>query len=138
MSQEHVELLGQALSAAPADPGPLFAILDEEVEWDYVGAFPESKTYRGPDAVREFFLEWSGAFDDFDLEAEEMIDAGDFVLALLHQWGHGKESGAQVENRTWQVFTFRGGKVIHCRGYGTKREALKAAGLSEQDARTDP
>jgi ketosteroid isomerase-like protein len=111
----------------------LFASLDEEVEWDYVGAFPESKTYRGPDAVREFFLEWSGAFDDFDLEAEEMIDAGDSVLALLHQWGHGKESGAQVENRTWQVFTFRRGKVIHCRGYGTKREALKAVGLSEQD-----
>jgi hypothetical protein len=56
MSQENVEKLRLALAAAPADPGPLFALLDEDVEWDYVGAFPESKTYYGPDEVRDFFL----------------------------------------------------------------------------------
>jgi ketosteroid isomerase-like protein len=131
MSQANVEILRRALASAPTDPEALFAILDEKVEWDYVGAFPESATYHGPDAVRTFFYEWAGAFDDFGIETEEMIDADDSVVVLLRQWGRGKETGAQVENRTWQVFTFRHGKVIHCGGYSTKPEAFKAAGLGE-------
>ena len=57
-----------------------------------------------------------------------MIDAGNCVVVLLRQWGRGKETGAQVENRTWQVFTFRDGKIVHCRGYATQAEALEAAG----------
>lgn|SRR5262245_2382267 len=127
MSQENVEIVTRALAAAPADPAALFSILDEQVEWDYVGAFPESVTYHGPGEVREFFGQWSAAFDDFGFEAEEVLDAGDSVLVLLHQWGRGKDTGAEVESRTWQVFTLRGGKVVHCRGYDTKADALEAA-----------
>ena len=129
MSQGNVEILRRALASAPADPEPLFAILDENCEWDYVGAFPESATYHGPDAVREFFHQWAGAFDNFGFDAEEVFDASDSIVVRLRQWGRGKETGAQVENRTWQVFTFRDGKVIHCGGYATRAEAFKAAGL---------
>jgi ketosteroid isomerase-like protein len=134
MSQENVEIVRRALAAARADPEALFSILDEQVDWDYVGAFPEVVTYHGPEAVRGFFVEWSGAFDDFGFEAEEILDAGDFVLVLLHQWGRGKETGARVENRTWQVFRMHGGKVVHCHGYDTKAEALKAARRAGRDA----
>jgi ketosteroid isomerase-like protein len=126
MSQEDLDTLRRALGS---DPGALVAILDDEVEWDYVGAFPEAVTYRGPQAVGEFLREWAAGFEDFGFEADETIDAGDSVLVCLHQWGRGKETGAQVESRTWQVFTFRGGKVIRCRGYATKAEAFEASGL---------
>ncbi len=105
MSPSNVEILRRAFpDSAPADMEALLAILDEHVEWDYVGAFPEAVTYHGPEEVREFLRQWSGAFDDFGVEAEEAIDAGDSVVVLLHQWGHGKETGAEVESRTWQVF----------------------------------
>jgi ketosteroid isomerase-like protein len=130
MSHENLEILRRALpDSAPADVEALFAILDEDVEWDYVGAFPEVVTYHGPQEVRAFLGQWAEAFDDFGFEAEEAVDAGDRVAVLLHQWGRGKETGAQVESRTWQVFTFRGGKVVQCRGYATKGEAFEAAGL---------
>ena len=102
-------------------------MLDENVEWDYVGAFPEIVTYHGPDEVREFLAQWSGAFEDFGFQAEEARDAGDSIVFCLHQWGRGKETGAEVESRTWQVMTFRRGKVVHCRGYDSKAEALEAA-----------
>jgi ketosteroid isomerase-like protein len=129
VSQDNVEKLRRALpDSAPADVEALFAILDEKVEWDYVGAFPEEVTYHGPAEVREFLGQWAAGFDDFGFEADEAIDAGDSVVVHLHQWGRGKETGAQVESRTWQVFTFRGGKVVHCRGYATKAEAFEAAG----------
>jgi ketosteroid isomerase-like protein len=133
MSRENVEILRRALpESAPANVAALFEILDENVEWDYVGAFPEGlTTYHGPAEVQEFLAQWAGAFDDFGFEAEEMIDAGDAVLIRLHQWGRGKDTGAQVDSRTWQLFTFRDAKIAHCRGYATKAEALEAAGLSE-------
>jgi ketosteroid isomerase-like protein len=127
MAQENLEALQGALDAAPANPEPLFAILADDVEWDYVGAFPESQTYRGPDAVRGFFQQWSGAFDEFGMEVEDMIDAGESVVVLLHQWGRGKDTGVPVENRTWQVFDFRAGKIVHCAGYEAKADALAAA-----------
>jgi ketosteroid isomerase-like protein len=133
MSANNLEMLRQALpESAPANVDALFAILDENVEWDYVGAFPEGMTtYHGPSEVREFLRQWAEAFEDFGFQAEEAIDAGDAVVVRLHQWGRGKETGAPVESRTWQVFTFREGKVVHCRGYESKTEALEAAGLSE-------
>jgi ketosteroid isomerase-like protein len=126
----NVQILREVLpESGPANPEALLAILDENVEWDYVGAFPEVVTYHGPEAVRAFLGEWAAAFDGFGFEAEEVIDAGDHVVVHLHQWGHGKETGAQVESRTWQVFTFRDGRIVHCRGYATKPEAFEAAGL---------
>jgi len=131
MSRENVEALDRALASAATDPSALFAMLDEEVEWDYVGAFPESTTYHGPGQVREFFGAWTGAFDDFGIAAEELIDAGDSVVVRLRQWGRGKGTGASVENLTWQVLTFRDGKIVRCRGYDDRAEALEAAGLGE-------
>lgn len=128
MSSQNLEILSRALPVSgPADVEALFSILDENVEWDYVGAFPEVVTYHGPDEVREFLGQWASAFDGFGFEAEEAIDAGDSVVILLHQWGHGKDTGARVESRTWQVFTFRNGRIVHCRGYETKPQALEAA-----------
>ena len=127
-----METLRRALpESGPADLEALLEMLDDEVEWDYVGSFPEVITYRGPAEVREFLREWAGAFDDFGIEGEEAVDGGDRVAMCVHQWGRGKETGAPVDSRVWQVFTFRGGKVIHCHGYATKREALEAVGLSE-------
>jgi ketosteroid isomerase-like protein len=129
MTKRNVEMISAALAAAPEDPEPLFALLDEQVAWDYVGAFPESATYHGPDEVRAFFGQWAGAFDDFGVEAEEVTDAGDYVVVRMRQQGRGKETGALVENRVWQVFTFRNGKVVRCRGFQTEADAFAAAGL---------
>jgi ketosteroid isomerase-like protein len=126
MAQRDLENLQRALSS---DPAALLALLDDEVEWDYVGAFPEAGTYHGPREVGEFLRQWAEGFDDFGFEADETIDAGDSVVVCLHQWGRGRATGVQVESRSWQVFDFRDGKVIRCRGYATKAEAFSSLGL---------
>ena len=109
----------------------LLDMLAEDVEWDYVGAFPEVVTYHGPEEVREFLRGWAGAFDNFNVEAEDAIDAGDRVAVCVHQSGRGKDTGASVDNRVWQVFTFRDGEIVHCHGYATRAEAVAASGLEE-------
>jgi hypothetical protein len=40
-----------------------------------------------------------------------------------------------VEWPLWNVYTIRNGLVIRIQAFETKGDALKAAGLSEQDAR---
>ena len=107
MSQENVQIVRRAIDAdirRHGDVEALLAILDEQVEWDYVEAFPEAVTYRGPEAVGEFLRQWAGGVDDFGFEAEgEAIDVGDSVVICLHQWGRGKETGAedQEPNMAW-------------------------------------
>ncbi len=133
MSQENVEsLIHAAFDQAPENPEPFFALLDEKIEWDMAGgaSLVERKVY-GPQAVREFFRSWSGTFEDWGYEMQEIIDAGASVFVSVRQWGRGKGSGVPVEYRFFQVWTFKNGKVIRFQGFRDKAEALEAAGLSE-------
>jgi ketosteroid isomerase-like protein len=129
MSEENVEALKRALSAPIDKPEDFLAILDEEIVWD-PGDFPGGKVY-GRDAVREFFRQWIGAFDDFRYEADEYIDEGNAVFVHMRQWGRGKGSGATTETEFWQVWLFFEGKVVRFVQKPNRREALEAAGLSE-------
>jgi uncharacterized protein len=131
MSQENVNLVVGAVEAGRQDPEAFFFILDPEVEWDVSERFPDARTYHGPEGVREFYRRWIGTFDDFGYEIEEVIDAGDSVIVVLHQWGRGKGSGVMVDNRFWMVWTVRHGKVVRYRHFSERGRALEAAGLSE-------
>jgi ketosteroid isomerase-like protein len=65
-------------------------------------------------------------------EPEELIDAGDKVFAFIRTSGRGKASGAQVEARVANVWTFRDGKPVEFTYFGEDRAAaLEAVGLSE-------
>ena len=127
MSDQRVERVRRALAAAPGDLRPLLALVADDAEWNYVGAFPEVRTARGPDEVREFLQSWASAFDDFGLEAEEVREQGDAVVVRLRQWGTGKDTGIRVENLTWQVMRFREGKIVSCHGYEQEADALRVA-----------
>jgi ketosteroid isomerase-like protein len=132
MSQENVSTVLEALEVARDDPEAFFAIFDQGVEWDMSGAgLPDTQTYYGPEGVREFFRRWIGPFDDFGYTAEEVIDAGDSVIVLLHQWGRGKGSRVAVDSRFWQVWTLRRGKVVRYQNFPERSDALEAAGLRE-------
>jgi ketosteroid isomerase-like protein len=132
MSQENVEILKHSFEEAPEDPEPFFAMFDENVEWDMSGGpFPIQKKVYGPEAVGEFFRIRAGTFDDWDFEAEEVIDAESSVFVCFHQWGRGKGSGIPVENRFFTVFTFERGKVIRYPAFMDRADALEAAGLRE-------
>jgi ketosteroid isomerase-like protein len=132
MSQENVEIVKRMHGQAHDDPEAFFDLLDDEVEWHVSVDFrPEGGIYRGPDGVREFFRTWVGAFEGWGWEADEYLDAGESVVIRMHQWGSGKGSGATVEQRFWEVWTFRNGKVIRRSDHFDKAEALEAAGLRE-------
>ena len=70
-------------------------------------------------------------FDGFWMKPVELIDAGgDTVVAVERYGGRAKLSGIETDQTEAELFTIRGGKIARCREYGTRDEALEAAGLS--------
>ena len=78
-----------------------------------------------------YIQRWEEPWDDYQLEAEEFIDAGDRVVVTIHFKGRGKGSGIEVDARSHQVHSLRHGKLVRMDEYLDRTEALEAAGLPE-------
>ena len=87
--------------------------------------------YHGHEGVRQFWRESLSAFGEFNFEVEELIDAGDQVLAVIREREVGRASGAPVETTHLAVYTLADGKVIQMQLFDDRQQALEAAGLSE-------
>lgn len=91
--------------------------------------FPESGAYRGPEEIRGYMRGFLAPWKHAVIAAESFIAEGDIVVVGVHQQATGKGSGAPVEFRYFQVWTFRGGTVLRIESIRERSEALKAAGL---------
>lgn len=72
------------------------------------------------------FLE---ASTEVTIEADDLEEAGDSVVAAVIQSGAGQESGANTEFGYFHVWSFRGGKVIRLENFREGSVARQAAGL---------
>jgi ketosteroid isomerase-like protein len=92
--------------------------------------FPEAGSYQGLAGFANYMHIFLDAWEKVTIEAEELIDAGDSVVAAVLQTGIGKGSGASTELRFFQVWTFREGKVIRLEVIRDRDAAFEAAGTS--------
>jgi ketosteroid isomerase-like protein len=134
MSQENVEVVKVAYEAFAR--GGLDRFVDhfsDDVDYRTVeGAPDDSGPIHGKDAVRAWLQDWIDTFDEFWFEPVELIDAGaDTVVAVERFGGRAKLSGVETDQTEAVVYSIRDGKLARCREYATRREAVKAAGLSE-------
>ena len=90
----------------------------------------EATEYRGHDGVREMLGDLYEAFDTIHIEASEIRDLGDRLVAIGRTRARGKASGVETETPLAFVAEFKNGKAISIRGYLDPREAFEAAGLS--------
>jgi ketosteroid isomerase-like protein len=65
---------------------------------------------------------------------KSLHDAGDQVVAILHQRGRSKASGMLLEMSLAQVFTMRDGLQTRMEMYSDVTEAMRAAGLPEESS----
>ncbi len=93
--------------------------------------FPDAGTYLGPERVAEYMRGFLEPWTRLTIEAEEITDAGDSVVAAVCQRGVGSGSGASTEFRYFQVWTFRGRKVIRFENFRKRAEAVEATRLRE-------
>jgi uncharacterized protein len=133
MSEENVEIVRRSYEAY--DRGGLDAIAEfwhPDINWRAAeGALDDVGLMEGPDALRHYVEQWEDTFETIRAEVEELVDAGDQVVAVVRGIGRMKESEAEVDLRYAIVFSVREGKIAAGREYFTREEALEAAGLSE-------
>ena len=111
-----------------------WAMLDDHVVWDLRGrrGVPDlDSVYVGRDAVIQATRRYWGAWDEYSVEAHEILDAGPAVVVILRERGRGKGSGAPFESDHPQLWTFRGDRIVRWESFQTRADALEAAGLRE-------
>ena len=115
------------------DVEAFWAMLDEQVVWDVRGlpGLDIADVSVGREQVIKGSRHYWGTWADYSVEAEEIIDSGSSVFVLLRERGRGKASGAPVDRRQFQVWTFRRGRIVRWESFQSRAEALDAAGLSE-------
>jgi uncharacterized protein len=133
MSQENVELVRHFFAAHDRDgPDGLAEFWHPDINWRAAeGALDDVGLMEGPDAMRDYYRQWEETFEEIRAEVEELIDAGDQVVALVRAIGRMKDSDAEIDIRYAIVFTIRDGKIAQGREYFTREQALEAAGLEE-------
>ena len=129
MSEENLELVRRGVS----DVDFFWSMLDEYVVWDLRGwpTVDLDPVHVGRDAVIKASRHYWGTWDDYSVEADELIDAGPSVVVILRERGRGKGSGAPFEQQHPQLWTFRGGRIIRWESFKSRAQALEAAGLTE-------
>ena len=131
MSQENVEIIRRGYQHFRETVDFQEAILHPDFVWDMstFRDWPEQRTYQGLEGARAFIRDWVEAWDDWDVEVESLLDAGDEVVAIVHQHGRSKATGLPVDMHFGQVWTIRDGKQFRMEMYASPEEALEAVGL---------
>jgi ketosteroid isomerase-like protein len=138
MSQENVEVVRKVYAAwTCGDPSEAFEHLDPEVVWEAIEDAPDAGTYRKHSGVKRYMDDWLQDFEMLGFEFRRSIDAEGRLVMEQRGTTKGKGSGLTTVINYAAVYTFRLGKVLTVKEYGTYEQALEAVGLSEQDAHAD-
>jgi ketosteroid isomerase-like protein len=131
MSEENVAIVRRIYDAyAAGDFETAFELIDPAVEFDGT-VRPEGGMYYGHPGLAEALRTWTGTWESWRLELEQVVDADPHVVAIERQSGRGKGSGLRWAEETATLFTLREGKVVRMVWFVSRGAALEAAGLPE-------
>ena len=131
MSEENVDGYTQIVDAwNDGDIDRLLLFIGEHVEVSSTLVGIEGG-YRGHEGVRRWWHDFHDMFPDWHGEIEDIRAIDEFILARLRLRGHGRGSGAPVDQVIWHVVRFRNGTIFRLSSYRTESEALTAVGVQE-------
>jgi ketosteroid isomerase-like protein len=131
MSEEIVQIVRNAVERFQATGEMSPGMTVEDVAWHDPPDFPDAQVHIGIDGVVNALGVWADAWDDWQIEIDEFVDAGERVLVRGKQRGRGKETGVLVEQPLCLVYLMRDGKAVEVRAFFDEGQALEAAGLSK-------
>jgi ketosteroid isomerase-like protein len=133
MSEENVEVIRDLVAAI--NGGEFERSLEYHTD-DVVLEGPagiRGGTFRGREAVMEWFADWFRVFDwNVHADIREIAEIGDDgVFLVVDLRGRGRGSGVEAAETFAWLYRLREGKIARIEGYLSREEALEAAGLSE-------
>jgi ketosteroid isomerase-like protein len=107
-----------------------FEMLHPDAELHQPADLPGAGKYFGRDEFARGLGHWQSGFEPgFQYQLADVVDAGGCVLMSLVLRGRGRSSGAEVVQRSFNVWEVRDGKPFRCRIFSQEAEARKTAGL---------
>jgi ketosteroid isomerase-like protein len=128
MSREDVEIVRRAVDVFAAnDFETWFAVADPAIRLYPRAEEPGVKPcYQGWDEMLEYLTNWYSGWEDYTVEAERFLEAGDYVVVDMREVGVAEGSGIRVEENFAHAIRVDGDKVVEWRMYGPVQEALDA------------
>ena len=140
MSRENLELVAAAMFPEGANLVELAAegrfdqALDSEafaadVEVMFATPAGPPTEYAGMDGMLAGWEDWLAPWERYDVKVDELIDAGERVVALATLSGRTRRDGVDVQQPAAAVLTVLDGRITRVEFHLDRREALAAAGL---------
>ena len=129
MSEENVELARAGYELFNrGDLDGLLELCAPDIVWRDPGN-PDTPDVSGRDGVRSYFETVLEPWENLRREPEEIIDAGDRVLALWRMSARGTGSGIEIDMTGADLLTFEDGMLALWEAYTDRAKAREAAGL---------
>lgn len=151
MSREDVDLVSQLYAengpfALPLRPDEEAALLDrtfarfydEQLVIRMPSEYPEGEqVFVGRRGMAEVIALLRDSWTTWRFEAEELMETGHCVVALIRVTAEGGTSGLALVQETAHVWIARNGRLASIQIYRDRDQALEAVGLSEGSADAD-
>lgn len=132
MSKQNVELVQNIYIAFGAGDVPgVLSRMSPEIVWNEAENFPyaDGNPYVGPDAVlKGVFARCIGEWDGFAVEINEILDAGDTIVALGRYKGTHKATGRAQNTQLVHVWRIADGKVTGFQQYADTLHVARVIG----------
>jgi ketosteroid isomerase-like protein len=128
MFQADVELVQKAYAAFRRnDNASVMQLLDDQVEIYQPPPMPWGGRFTGHAGAQQYFGKMARAIDTV-VEADQFLDSGDRLVALVHTRGVARATGAPFDVAAVHHFTIRDGKITHFEAFIDNPPMLKALG----------
>lgn len=104
-------------------------IYDPDIVFVLGDSLPEPGTFEGLKGLERGFRGWLASWRDLRFELQELIPAADAIVAMYHQSGTGRASGAHTELDGGHVWRMREGRAVRLEVHSNREAALSAVGL---------
>lgn len=131
MAQENVEIVRRVYDHFNRSGEVDYSVLDSEIVYDLSRRTFDPLVFRGHEGVQEFLRLTREQWASRRMEPQDLIDAGEKVVASVRLVGVGRQSGVETMANAAHVWTFREGKIVRLTVFQTIEEALEAARLSD-------
>lgn len=130
MSKENVALIKAIYDAfALGDVPGVLARMSSDIVWNEAENFPyaDGNPYVGPDAiVQGVFARCASEWDGFAVAPEEVLDAGDTVVAVGRYLGVYKATGKPMRTQFAHVWRVAAGKASQFQQYADTLQVARA------------
>jgi ketosteroid isomerase-like protein len=131
MSDQNVELIRRAYDAyARGDLATMLEVVDPDLEWTYLDPSledPQPQVCHGRHELEAALARQ--ARQGLRAQLEEAVGHGDRVMVVVRTLGVDAYRVRQADDRNYDVFTVRDGRVVALRACRDRQEALRLTGL---------